>query len=488
MYVMTCDYGAASQLEKIDMIDFAELIVLNKFDRRGAEDALRDVRKQWKRNRTAFDLTDEQVPVYPTIASQFNDPGVTWMFTQLCRLLREKLSDSGIGSEHCDFQPDLDTAIKEPRATVLIPGQRVRYLAEIAEQGRGINDAIDRQAEAACKAQRMHHALTELGDPALPEEFALYAPEHVGPNAGAHMHRDSDAEPSYWETENGEKGSVDRSLLLLRQRYNEAVKDLSSEAVDLLRAWPARAKSVTDEVNEYQVRDKTIRVENYRESLSHQKIPKVAPPKYRDWGDTLRFLMRENLPGAYPYTGGVYPYRRTGEDPIRMFAGEGTPERTNRRFHYLSRGPAGRAPVHRLRLGHPVRRGPGRAPGHLRQDRQLRRVHRHAGRHEEAVLRLRPVRAHHLRVHDHQRPGADDPGHVHEHRHRPERGEVPARGPPSAGKPRADKVDEIYGDAAARTTPATCRTATTAWAWACWACPATKWSTPRPTRRSRKTP
>ncbi len=244
---------------------------------------------------------------------------------------------------HCDFEPDLDTSLKEPRATVLIPGQRVRYLAEIAEQGRGINDAIDRQAEAASKAQRMHQVLAELGDPALPEALALYAPEHVGPNAGAHMHRDSDAEPSYWETEDGEQGSVDRSLLVLRQRYNEAVKDLSGEAVDLLRAWPARARAVTEDVNEYQVRDKTIRVENYRESLSHQKIPKVAPPKYRDWGDTLRFLMRENLPGAYPYTGGVYPYRRTGEDPIRMFAGEGTPERTNRRFHYLSVGqPAAR--------------------------------------------------------------------------------------------------------------------------------------------------
>ncbi|GAB3037020.1 methylmalonyl-CoA mutase family protein [Oleiagrimonas citrea] len=343
MYVMTSDYGAASQLEKIDMIDFAELIVLNKYDRRGAEDALRDVRKQWKRNRTKFDLTDDQVPVYPTIASQFNDPGVTWMFTQLCRLLREKLGESGLGSEHCDFQPTLDTSIKEPRATVLIPGQRVRYLAEIAEQGRGINTDIERQAEAASKAQYMHQALSEVGDPALPEALELYPAAEVSANAGAHIHRDSDDESSYWETEENGQGGVDRSLLVLRQRYNEALKDLSSEAVDLLRAWPERYKSVTEDVTEYKVRDKTIRVENYKESLSHQKIPKVAPPTYRDWGDTLKFLMRENLPGSYPYTGGVYPYRRTGEDPIRMFAGEGTPERTNRRFHYLSVGqPAAR--------------------------------------------------------------------------------------------------------------------------------------------------
>jgi methylmalonyl-CoA mutase len=136
---------------------------------------------------------------------------------------------------------------------------------------------------------------------------------------------------------------VDRTLLTLRQRYNDAVQSLDSEAVKLLREWPARLKSIVDEVTEYQVRDKTIRVENYRESLSHQKVPKIAAPTYRSWGELLTFLQKENLPGHYPYTGGVYPYRRTGEDPIRMFAGEGTPERTNRRFHYLSVGqPAAR--------------------------------------------------------------------------------------------------------------------------------------------------
>ncbi|WP_201315102.1 methylmalonyl-CoA mutase family protein [Dyella sp. EPa41] len=310
-YVMTSDYGAASQLEKIDMLDFAELVVLNKFDKRGAEDALRDVRKQWKRNRTAFTLTDEQVPVFPTIASQFNDPGVTWMFTNLCRLLRDKL---GLPADK--WSPGLDTTLKEPRATVLIPGSRVRYLAEIAEQGRGINKEIEREAEFASKAQHYYESLKELGDAHLPRELARY------------------------ESEALHEEGADRTLLTLRQRYNAAIKELSHEAIHLLHDWPKRYKSVTDEVNEYKVRDKVIRVENYRESLSHQKIPKVAPPKTRDWGDQLRFLMRENLPGYYPYTGGVYPYRRTGEDPTRMFAGEGTPERTNRRFHYLSQGGA----------------------------------------------------------------------------------------------------------------------------------------------------
>ncbi|MDA3914776.1 cobalamin-dependent protein, partial [Oleiagrimonas sp.] len=224
MYVMTSDYGAASQLEKIDMIDFAELIVLNKYDRRGAEDALRDVRKQWKRNRTAFDLADDQVPVYPTIASQFNDPGVTWMFANLCRLLREKLGEGSdapvLGSAHCDFAPDLDTTIKEPRATVLIPGQRVRYLAEIAEQGRGINTDIEKQAEAASKAQHVHQVLAELDDAKLPKALDLYSASDVSDSAGAQVHRDSDNEGSYWETEDGTVG-VDRSMLILRQRYNE---------------------------------------------------------------------------------------------------------------------------------------------------------------------------------------------------------------------------------------------------------------------------
>jgi len=316
MYVMTSDYGAASQLEKIDMLDFAELVVLNKYDRRGAEDALRDVRKQWKRNRTAFKLPDEQVPVYPTIASQFNDPGVSWMFANLCRLLREKLAPA---SKHCNFEPSVDTSLKEPRATVLIPGARVRYLAEIAEQGRAANKTVESQADIANRAQSYWESLRDLEDPALPNALALYAAEHLT------------------------AADADRTLLTLRQRYNDAVQSLSSDSLKLLREWPARLKSITDEFNEYKVRDKVIRVENYRESLSHQKIPKIAAPTFKSWGELLVFLGKENLPGEYPYTGGVYPYRRTGEDPIRMFAGEGTPERTNRRFHYLSLGqPAAR--------------------------------------------------------------------------------------------------------------------------------------------------
>jgi methylmalonyl-CoA mutase len=381
VYVMTSDFGAPSQLEKIDMIDYAELVVLNKFDKRGAEDALRDVRKQWKRNRTAFKLKDEDVPVYPTIASQFNDPGVTWMFANLCRLVKARLEPM---SPRCDFDPHIDTALKEPRATVLIPGHRARYLAEIAEQGRAINASIEKQAEAADRAQSYWQSLRDLGDEALPPMLALYDNEELlppreqpYPACGERRQGLPDRrKPVFqWEKRREAEQSttppvgasllatnadvpgagvasklapataaiVDRSLITLRQRYNDAVKALSSESWNLLREWPARLKSITEEVGEYQVRDKIIRVENYRESLSHQKIPKIAAPSYRSWGELLVFLSKENLPGAYPYTGGVYPYRRSGEDPIRMFAGEGTPERTNRRFHYLSLGqPAAR--------------------------------------------------------------------------------------------------------------------------------------------------
>jgi len=345
IYVMTSDYGAASQLEKIDMLDFAELVVLNKYDKRGAEDALRDVRKQWKRNRVAFKLADEQVPVYPTIASQFNDPGVTWMFVNLCRLLREKLS--GIASAHCDFKPKIDTSIKEPRATVLIPGSRVRYLAEIAEGGRGINAQIGRQAEIADRAQALWTALKELGDQHLPKPLELYAFDSLlPPGEGARRADEGSVSADTASTPNphpqplsrGERGERESVLLPLRQHYNDAVKQLSNDAINLLREWPARLKSITDEHYTYLVRGKPVDGNNYVESMSHQKVPKVAAPTYKSWGELVTFLMKENLPGAYPYTGGIYPYRRTGEDPLRMFAGEGTPERTNRRFHYLSQG------------------------------------------------------------------------------------------------------------------------------------------------------
>jgi len=313
VYVMTSDYGAASQLEKIDMLDFADLIVLNKYDKRGAEDALRDIRKQWKRNHVAFETPDDEVPVFPTIASQFNDPGVNWMFAQLCERVARK---AGLDVEQ--WTPDIDVSIRESRATATIPGQRIRYLAEIAEQGRDINSRVETQAEIASRAQHIYESLQILEDPDLPAALDPYASESLAKDD-------------------------DRSLLVLRQRYQQAIGDLTKDSLALLREWPARKQAVRSERYKYTVRGREITGDNYRESLSHQKIPKIAAPDFTDWGELLRFLKKENLPGAYPYTGGVYPYRRLGEDPTRMFAGEGTPERTNWRFHYLSKGqPASR--------------------------------------------------------------------------------------------------------------------------------------------------
>jgi methylmalonyl-CoA mutase len=320
VYVMTSEFGAASQLEKIDMLDLAEMVVINKFDKRGAQDALRDVRKQWKRNRVAFELIDDAVPVYPTIASQFNDPGVSWMFVNLCRRI-----GSLAGGQRDRWDPRLELASHAPLGNVLIPGNRVRYLAEIAEQGRGLGEEVERQAERAATAQHCYEALKAIGDPELPTVLEPYA------SAAVQGH---DAQGGVAEAP---------SLTSLRLRYNAALEDLGPEALALLGGWDERIAAITSQTYSYRVRDREVTGENYRRSLSQQLIPKIAPPRFDGWGDRLRFLLKENLPGSYPYTGGVFPYRRAGEDPTRMFAGEGTPERTNRRFHYLSQGqPAAR--------------------------------------------------------------------------------------------------------------------------------------------------
>src|SRR5579859_626985 len=307
LYVMTSEYGAASQLEKIDMLDYADLIVLNKSEKRGAEDSLRDVRKQWRRNHPdQMKLADADIPVYPTIASRFNDPGVNRLFAAICKRLAEK----GIGSWSVSEVGPTELTRREP----LIPGTRTRYLAEIAQQGRGLRARIEEQVEAARRAFGMYEALKTLRDAQLPGELDRYADTALSDTA------------------------VDATRRDLRAAYNKALDDMGAEAVGELKAWPARVRSATDEKYSYKVRDKMVTGENYTESLSHQKMPKLAVPKFRDWGEILHFILTENLPGAYPYTGGVYPYRREEEDPTRMFAGEGAPERTNRRFHYLAGG------------------------------------------------------------------------------------------------------------------------------------------------------
>jgi isobutyryl-CoA mutase len=307
LYVMTSEYGAASQLEKIDMLDFADLIVLNKSEKRGTEDSMRDVRKQWRRNHPdSAKLADADIPVFPTIASRFNDPGVNRLFAAICRRLVEK----AIGSSSwavANVGPTEMTQ-REP----LIPGNRTRYLADIAQQGRGLRERIEEQVEGARRAFGMFEALKTLHDAHLPSPLDRF------PDAAL-----TDA-------------TADGTKRELRAAYNKALDTMGAEAVGELKAWPARVRSATDETYSYKVRDKLVTGENYTESLSHQRIPKLAVPKLRDWGEILHFILTENLPGAYPYTGGVYPYRREEEDPTRMFAGEGAPERTNRRFHYLA--------------------------------------------------------------------------------------------------------------------------------------------------------
>jgi methylmalonyl-CoA mutase len=308
LYVMTSEYGAASQLEKIDMLDYAELIALNKFEKRGAEDALRDVRKQWRRNRTAFQLPDDAVPVFPTIASRFNDPGVNRLFAALCRKLDEKTGEGGRGWAVTDPGP---TELVERHA--LVPSGRTRYLAEIAANGRRAQDDLQHRAEAAARANSLYEALRSLDDPALPAPLERYGADAVA-------------------------DASDGSRARLRAAYNDALDAVGGEGLELLRRWPAVAKSATDAEYCYVVRGREVRGANYSETLSHNKVPKLAVPQYRDWGDLLTFLLKEHLPGHFPYTAGVYPYRREEEDPTRMFAGEGGPERTNRRFHLLAAG------------------------------------------------------------------------------------------------------------------------------------------------------
>ncbi|MGH8258265.1 MAG: methylmalonyl-CoA mutase family protein, partial [Steroidobacteraceae bacterium] len=316
LYVMTAEYGAASQLEKIDMLDFADIVVLNKSEKRGAQDALRDVRKQWRRNHPQLaGRPDDDVPVFATTASRFNDVGVDRLFAALCGALDAKR----IGAAAWALPAAASRgAVRQAAPDAPIPGSRIRYLAEIAEQGRAERASIERQAQAAHRALGLYEALKALGEPMLAAPLARFV------------------EDSRAAAEGG--GSAERRALIAA--YHAALDEVGSESITLLQAWPSRAAAASAETYVYEVRDRLVTGENYTETLSHLRVPKLAVPRLADWGEILRFLALENLPGSYPYTGGVYPYRREAEEPTRMFAGEGPPERTNRRFHYLASGHA----------------------------------------------------------------------------------------------------------------------------------------------------
>ncbi|MCB9725404.1 MAG: cobalamin B12-binding domain-containing protein [Spirochaetaceae bacterium] len=322
LYVMTPDYGAPSQLEKIDMIDYADLIVLNKCDRRGAADALRDIRKQWRRNRGMPAVEDSGVPVFPTVARCWNDPGME----QLARALEERLGGLGLdrhfpgGGEQQARIPGI------PEAPSLVPASRQRYLAEIAETLRAHRARVEESARAASRADGFARVLATTG---RRPERPLGAIGRVDTAAG--------------DGRTQETGFDGAALAVLERGYARAVSEVEEELARCLEAWPETRAAYEAPRQSYGVRERSIEVGNRVESLSGTMIPKVALPRTNDWGDLVRYLGLENLPGRFPFTAGVFPFKRQEEDPTRMFAGEGGPERTNRRFHYLSAGqPAAR--------------------------------------------------------------------------------------------------------------------------------------------------
>ncbi|MFQ5652761.1 MAG: methylmalonyl-CoA mutase family protein [bacterium] len=290
LYVMTPEYGAATQLEKIDMLDFADLIAINKFDKRGALDALRDVRKQFKRLHQTPDASDDNLPVYGTIASQFNDPGMNALYKAIMDRMAEKTS--------APLKSGFDVTQEMSGKVYIIPPRRVRYLAEIAEKIHEYNAWVEQQQRTAQK---------------------LYA-----------LRKSIDTLQELDETEN------EAAIKKLEETYQKVAMDFDPRNQALLDNWQATRKKYEDPVFKFKVRGRELAVATHTESLSGTRVPKVALPKYQAWGDLLRWGLQENVPGQFPFTSGLFPFKRQGEDPTRMFAGEGGPERTNRRFHYLS--------------------------------------------------------------------------------------------------------------------------------------------------------
>ena len=483
LYVMTPEFGAATQLEKIDMLDFADLVAINKFDKRGALDAIRDVKKQYKRNRQLWDMKDEDVPVYGTIASQFNDPGTNSLY--------KAIMDEVVAKTKADLNSTFEITDEMSEKIFVIPPNRTRYLSEIAENNRSYDKWVEEQAEVAEKLFGLNEAIKLFGGPDM---LTTPAPSSLGgekndlpqPLLSKEGSESSDSgfhktEPTYkqgnsvmnlpqlktfrqqlrsnmtpaeaqlWENlkqkklegrkfrrqqsvgnyildfycpseklaieldgeahnnESAEEYDHERTLFLnqfgikvirfenklvferldavleaiseefgwkedtahpflskegsssyeqasdqgtssppgkeglgvveeLIQKFNQTKLDLDPRNWLIIEEWPSKAQRYKDDLYIFKVRDKEIKIQTHTESLSHLQIPKVATPKYRNWGDLLKWILQENVPGEFPYTAGIYPFKREGEDPTRMFAGEGGPERTNRRFHYVSMG------------------------------------------------------------------------------------------------------------------------------------------------------
>jgi len=309
LYVMTPEFGAATQLEKIDMLDFADLVSINKFDKRGALDALRDVKKQYQRNHGLWHDDVEKLPVYGTIASQFNDPGMNTLY----RKIMDKVHEKTISSLNSTFHSEDEKSEK----IYIIPPKRVRYLSEIAENNRSYDENALVQVEVAQKLYGIFKTLESVTKIELSlSKFGL-------------------------EEEQLDEATTEENkdfVGLLKKEFDKLKMDLNPYNWEVIIGWDEKINKYKEPVYSFKVRDKEIKVETHTESLSHTQIPKVAMPKYKAWGDILHWCLQENVPGEFPYTAGLYPFKRAGEDPSRMFAGEGGPERTNRRFHYVSKG------------------------------------------------------------------------------------------------------------------------------------------------------
>ncbi len=295
IYVMTSEFGAPSQLEKIEMLDYADLVAINKFDRKGSKDALRDVKKQYRRNHLLFDAPDEQIPVYGTMASRFNDPGTNRFFRAMITRLSEKLQLGWTMGE------EMDVEATESEVIHIIPPERTHYLRDIANTVRSYRKEVEDQSRLARQAFQLQGSRDLLQ-----------------------------------KTEGASQS--EEALIQLKQAQEEVESRLTPEAKQFLQEWPQLKETYRQNEYTVKIRDREIKTPLFTETLSGTRIPKVALPRFEDWGEILRWGLLENVPGRFPYTAGVFPFKRADEDPKRMFAGEGTPERTNQRFHYLSEG------------------------------------------------------------------------------------------------------------------------------------------------------
>ena len=305
LYVMTPEYGAATQLEKIDMLDFADVIALNKFDKRGALDALRDVKKQYQRNHQLWEINTDEMPVYGTIASQFNDPGTNTLYRVLIDTINKKAN--------ARFKSSFEITGMMSEKKYIIPPKRTRYLSEISENNRGYAQQSEEQGRVAQKLFGIYKTVETL--------------VNKRPQLSSHG------------IEVQEVGSVNKDVIdLLLKEFTRVKMNLDPHNWEAILKWEEKKERYKDPVYIFKVRDKEIKINTHTESLSHLQIPKVSLPKFEAWGDVLKWILKENVPGEFPFTSGIYPFKRQGEDPTRMFAGEGNPERTNRRFHYVSLG------------------------------------------------------------------------------------------------------------------------------------------------------